>query len=87
MDERKLNPKLVLQDKSQLTYEPDGTPHRMWGLKEDSEKVLGFDVEERLWEVIVEEACRDGEGGERCRELRAFVREVFGWMGSIPRPW
>jgi alpha 1,2-mannosyltransferase len=90
----KLNPSNLLKNKHDVTFEPDGTPHRMWGLKEDVEKMLGYDVERRLWDVITEEACRLDvleKGGEEeretCKRVREYVGEVFGWMESIDRPW
>ncbi|KAH9882484.1 hypothetical protein J1614_000720 [Plenodomus biglobosus] len=83
----KLDPATVLDDKTQPTFEPDGTPHRMWGDKEGMVKMLGYDVERRLWDVIAEEGCRDKQDAKTCGKLRAFVTEVFGWMDSIDRPW
>ncbi|KAF1835341.1 alpha-1,2-mannosyltransferase [Decorospora gaudefroyi] len=81
----KLDPAKVLDD--ERAYEPDGTPHRMWGSKEDMEKMLGYDIERRLWDVVAEEGCREDQGSEKCRKLRNWVGEVFGWMDSIDRPW
>lgn len=90
----KLNPSKLLRNQQDITFEPDGTPYRMWGLKEDVEKVLGYDVERRLWNVIAEEACRLDvleKGGEEeretCKRVREYVGEVIGWMESIDRPW
>ncbi|CAO2647377.1 Nn.00g082990.m01.CDS01 [Neocucurbitaria sp. VM-36] len=83
----KLDPKKVLEDKTQPTYELDGTPHRMWGSKDDMVKMLGYDVERRLWDVIAEEGCREDQESSTCGEIRAHVRKVFGWMDSIDRPW
>ncbi|KAF2023125.1 nucleotide-diphospho-sugar transferase [Setomelanomma holmii] len=77
-----LNPEKVLADKGEITYEPDGTMHRMWGSKEDMEKLLGYDVERRLWDVVAEEGCRLDQGSETCAKIRAYVSEVFGWMGE-----
>jgi alpha 1,2-mannosyltransferase len=81
----KLDPGKVLDD--ERPYEPDGTPHRMWGSKEDMEKMLGYDVERRVWDVVAEEGCREDQGSEKCRKLRNYVGEVFGWMDSVERPW
>lgn len=83
----KLNPATVLDDKTRTTFEPDGTPHRMWGNKENMEKQLGYDIERRLWDVIAEEGCREDQSSGVCGGIRAFVREVFGWMDSVDRPW
>ncbi|KAH8731775.1 mannosyltransferase putative-domain-containing protein [Phaeosphaeriaceae sp. PMI808] len=83
----KLDPGRVLLDKGEVVYEPDGTLHRMWGSKEHMEKILGYDVERRLWDVVAEEACRVDRASEKCRRVGAYVREVFGWMDSIDRPW
>ena len=83
----KLDPAKVLADKNEITFEPDGTPHRMWGSKEDVVRLVGYDVERRLWDVIAEEGCRLDQGSELCEGLRAYIREVFGWMDSIDRPW
>lgn len=83
----KMDPKNVLGDKRQPTFELDGTPHRMWGYREDVERVVGYDVERRLWDVVAEEGCRGDQESKVCGEIRAYVREVFGWMDSIERPW
>ncbi|CBY00266.1 hypothetical protein IAQ61_011200 [Plenodomus lingam] len=84
----KLNPAVVLNDKNMPTYEPDGTPHRMWGnVKEDMIHMVGYDVERRLWDVIAEEGCRDQQDSKICAKLRTHIGEVFGWMDSIDRPW
>ncbi|KAJ4377803.1 mannosyltransferase [Neocucurbitaria cava] len=83
----KLDPRKVLDDKTQPTFEVDGTPHRMWGSKEEMVDLLGYDVERRLWDVIAEEGCREDQESSTCGEIRAYVREVFGWMDSIDRPW
>jgi alpha 1,2-mannosyltransferase len=82
-----MNPAKLLLNKSDITFDVDGTPQRMWGLREDVEKMLGFDVERRLWDVVAEEACRLDQGSEKCKRVRVYVREVFGWMDSVPRPW
>jgi alpha 1,2-mannosyltransferase len=74
----KLDPATVLHNKHKPTFEPDGTPHRMWGKKEDMEKLLGYDIEKTLWEVVVEEGCRVQEKGSVCEELKGYVGEVFG---------
>lgn len=84
----KLDPARVLLDKGEIVFEPDGTMHRMWGgSKEEMEKMLGYDVERRLWDVIAAEACRVDQVGENCRKIGEYVREVFGWMDSVDRPW
>jgi alpha 1,2-mannosyltransferase len=83
----KLDPGKVVRDKAEITFEPDGTMHRMWEDKEHMEKMLGYDVERRLWDVIAEEGCRPDHTSETCSRLRAYVGEVFGWMDSIDRPW
>jgi alpha 1,2-mannosyltransferase len=59
----------------------------MWGTKEEMEKMLGYDVESRVWQTIAEEACRVNQGSEMCQRVREYLTEVFGWMGSIDRPW
>jgi alpha 1,2-mannosyltransferase len=73
----KLDPAQVLQDKHSPTFEPDGTPHRMWGKKNDMEKLVGYDIEARLWNVIAEEGCRGNETSLTCKELRQYVGKVF----------
>jgi len=83
----KMDPAKLLLDKEEITFEPDGTPHRMWGLKEDIVRLVGYDVEERLWGAVVEEGCREDRGSEGCRRLLEWSREVLGWMESIDRPW
>lgn len=83
----KLDPETVLSDKSQPTFELDGTPHRMWGNKEDIVDLVGYDVEDRLWKAVLEEGCRPNQQSRVCNELRAWVGEVIGWMESIDRPW
>ncbi|KAH5571103.1 hypothetical protein HBI24_217740 [Parastagonospora nodorum] len=83
-----MDPSKLLLDTNEITYEAhDGTMHRMWGFKEDMERTLGFDVERRLWDVVEEEACRELESTDKCKRVRDYVREVFGWMESIDRPW
>ncbi|KAF1941193.1 alpha-1,2-mannosyltransferase [Clathrospora elynae] len=74
----KLDPARVLHDKSMPTYELDGTPHRMWGSKEEMSKMVGYDLERGLWDVIVEEGCREHQASRSCSELKQHVREVFG---------
>jgi alpha 1,2-mannosyltransferase len=84
----KLHPARVLTDTMDVTFEPDATTlHRMWGSKEEMEKMLGYDVEERVWQVVAEEACREDQNSEPCQRVRGYLTEVFGWMGSIDRPW
>jgi alpha 1,2-mannosyltransferase len=83
----KMDPGKLLLDEGEITFEPDGTPHRMWGLREDIVRLVGYDVEERLWGAVVEEGCREDRGSEMCRRLLEWSREVLGWMESIDRPW
>jgi len=84
----RLDPETILADNRSVAFEPDGTRHRMWGLGEDVIRVLGYDVEERVWGAVVEEGCwMEREEGEVCRGLREWAGEVVGWMGSIERPW
>jgi alpha 1,2-mannosyltransferase len=81
----KLDPGKVLDDGR--PYELDGAPHRMWGSQKDVERMLGYDVERRLWDVVAEEGCREDQSSEKCMKLRNYVGEVFGWMDSIDEPW
>lgn len=83
----KMDPEKLLVNKEDGTFEPDGMMHRMWGSKEDMERMLGFDVERRLWDVVAEEACRLDQASDKCKRTREYVVEVFGWMDSIDRPW
>jgi alpha 1,2-mannosyltransferase len=87
LDILQMNPAILLLDKNDLMFDTDGTPQRMWGSKDDTERVLGHDVERRMWTVVAEEACRLDQGSEGCRRVREYVGEVFGWMDSVPRPW
>ncbi|KNG47769.1 glycosyltransferase family 71 protein [Stemphylium lycopersici] len=72
----KLDPAKVLDDPR--TFDVDGKPHRMWGGKEAMETQLGYDVEQRMWDVIAVEGCREDEASEQCRRLRSWYKEVFG---------
>ncbi|EUC46171.1 glycosyltransferase family 71 protein [Bipolaris oryzae ATCC 44560] len=72
----KLDPAYVLNDKR--PFDMEGHSHRLWGKKEDMQKQLGYDVEQRMWEVVVEEGCREDARGEKCRKLRGWYRDVFG---------
>jgi alpha 1,2-mannosyltransferase len=83
----KMDPGKVLLDTFDVTFAPEGTKQRMWGIHEDTERILGYDVETRLWDVVAEEACRVDQQSEKCKRVRAYVEEVFGWMESKPRPW
>jgi alpha 1,2-mannosyltransferase len=74
----KTDPARVLTLKGDITFESDGSAHRMWGTKDDMERSLGFDVERRLWGVIEEEGCRVDAGSEACRRIKRYVDEVFG---------
>jgi alpha 1,2-mannosyltransferase len=74
----KMDPARVLMDKRDVTFEKDGSGHRMWGEQEDMERMLGFDVERKLWGVTEEEGCRVDEGSEACLRIRGYVGEVFG---------
>jgi alpha 1,2-mannosyltransferase len=87
LDILQMNPATLLLDKKDVMFDTDGTPQRMWGSKDDTERMLGYDVERRMWTVVAEEACRLDQGSEECRRVREYVAEVFGWMDSVPRPW
>jgi alpha 1,2-mannosyltransferase len=76
----KLDPARVLNDKR--PFDMEGHAHRLWGKKEDMEKHLGYDVEQRMWEVIVEEGCREDGRSDKCRNLRAWYRDVFGSLDT-----
>ncbi|KAL6706344.1 mannosyltransferase [Coniothyrium glycines] len=73
----KLDPKTMLRDKSQTTFEADGTPHRMWGSEQDMVGMLGYDVEKVLWGVILTEACREHVEGETCTAMTQHIADVF----------
>ncbi|USP72954.1 glycosyltransferase family 71 protein [Curvularia clavata] len=77
----KLDPAFVLDDKR--AFDENGSPHRMWGKKENMEKQLGYDVEMRLWDVVVEEGCRANQRSDVCRRLKAWYRDVFGKLDAI----
>ncbi|KAL6173217.1 mannosyltransferase [Exserohilum turcicum] len=80
----KLDPATVIGD-SKL-YEADGSPHRMWGKKENMEKDIGYDIEQRVWEVVIEEGCRENPDGETCKKIRAWYYDVFGRINTSDMP-
>lgn len=79
----KTSPHHILDNKKGQVFDADGAPHRMWGPREDMLQQVGYDVEQRLWDVIVEEGCRSDEHGAKCFELRMFNASVFGVPGVV----
>jgi len=83
----KLSPHHILDNKKGPQYDTNGMPHRMWGPADEMVKQLGYDGEQRVWDVITEEGCRDDTGGEKCGELRSFNATLFGSLATTtPAP-
>ncbi|KAF3054040.1 hypothetical protein E8E11_010129 [Didymella keratinophila] len=74
----KLDPKRILKMDGTEAKTRDGRFTRLWGKVEGIVDMFGYDVERRVWEVVIEEGCRDDIGKETCAELRNYFTEVFG---------
>ena len=69
----KLDPAKVLDDSR--PFDLDGRPHGMW---HDKDNKANYDIEERLWNVVVEEGCRESKTSETCRKLQEYFGKVYG---------
>jgi alpha 1,2-mannosyltransferase len=74
----KLDPKRILKMDGTEARTRDGKYTRLWGKVEGIMDMFGYDVERRVWEVVIEEGCRGADGKETCAELRNYFTEVFG---------
>lgn len=74
----KTDPKAILDDKNQAVRDEKGHWQRMWGPKKDLVHDWGYDIEERLWEVLVSEGCRPDPTHKTCIRLRQYFIDVFG---------
>lgn len=74
----KLDPKRILKMVGTEARTRDGRFTRLWGKVEGIVDMFGYDVERRVWEVVIEEGCRGDDGKETCVELRNYYAEVFG---------
>ncbi|KAF2626594.1 glycosyltransferase family 71 protein [Macroventuria anomochaeta] len=79
----KLNPTRILEMDGTTAKTRSGNYTRMWGDREGVVEMFGYDVERRVWEVIVEEGCRLDEASEVCMKLGEYFAEVFGTVDSI----
>jgi alpha 1,2-mannosyltransferase len=79
----KLDPARVLKMEGSTVRMKNGTSTRMWGPLENSVESFGYDIERRVWEVLVEEGCRVDDKSEGCAELKGHFGEVFGELESL----
>ncbi|KAF2250745.1 glycosyltransferase family 71 protein [Trematosphaeria pertusa] len=82
----KPDPKTILAKDNDPLRDVEGQYQRMWGSLRDMVADFGYDVERRLWEVMVEEACREDTGSETCAQISRYVLEVFGYIESLEGP-
>jgi alpha 1,2-mannosyltransferase len=79
----KLDPKRVLDMSGTTARTHGGNYTRIWGKPEGTIEMFGYDIERRMWEVVIEEGCRvDGES-EECGKLQEYFKEVFGSVDKI----
>jgi len=79
----KLDPSRILKMEGSTAKTKNGTRTRMWGPVKNSIENFGYDIERRVWEVIVEEGCRVDDKSEGCAELKAHFVDVFGALESL----
>lgn len=79
----KLDPAKILKAGSTTAKLNDGNYTRIWGGEKNTIDLFGYDVERRVWEVIIEEGCRLDVQSEHCVELRRYFGAVFGALDSI----
>ncbi|KAF9691184.1 hypothetical protein EKO04_010738 [Ascochyta lentis] len=80
---QRLDPVRVLSIEGSNAVTADGGYTRMWGDLKSLVKMFGYDIERRVWEVVIEEGCRVDAEMESCGKLREFFVEVFGVIDSI----
>ncbi|KAJ4373537.1 mannosyltransferase [Didymella sp. IMI 355093] len=79
----KLDPKRILKMDGTAAKRKDGTYTRLWGEAKGVVRMFGYDVERRVWEVVIEEGCRADDSTETCAELRKYFTDVFGAAGGM----
>ncbi|KAF1363620.1 nucleotide-diphospho-sugar transferase [Lizonia empirigonia] len=79
----KLDPKRILDMPGSNAKTNAGNNTRLWGAVKGVVNMFGYDVERRVWEVVLEEGCRVKEDVESCAGLREYFAEVFGLVDSI----
>ncbi|KAJ8109429.1 hypothetical protein OPT61_g7469 [Boeremia exigua] len=79
----KLDPARVLSMGGTTAKLKDGGYTRIWGGVKGTVEMFGFDLERRVWEVVIEEGCRLDGHAEACVELKKYFVEVFGALDSI----
>ncbi|UPX19786.1 mannosyltransferase [Ascochyta rabiei] len=78
-----LDPAHILSTGGTNAKTSDGKYTRMWGDLKGTVKMFGYDIERRMWEVVIEEGCRDDAELESCANLREFFVDVFGLLDSV----
>lgn len=85
----KIDPGSIFDDSSfgadGPTKDSDGTRRRIWfSNKEETEQFFGFDLEQKVWEVVLDLACRyEGKiqawrsKTKVCSKAREYVAEIF----------
>jgi alpha 1,2-mannosyltransferase len=79
----KLDPERILSYGGTTAKTHGGNYTRMWGGLKGVVELFGYDVERRMWEVVVEEGCRVDKGSDACLGLMDYFAEVFGLVDSI----
>ncbi|KAJ4314761.1 mannosyltransferase [Neodidymelliopsis sp. IMI 364377] len=79
----KLDPGRILSYGGTTAKTHKGNYTRMWGELKGVVELFGYDVERRMWEVVVEEGCRVDRGSDACLGLTDYFTEVFGLVDSI----
>ncbi|OSS46913.1 hypothetical protein B5807_08811 [Epicoccum nigrum] len=79
----KLDPARILTMDGSTAMMKNGSHTRMWGPVRNNIDVFGYDIERRVWEVIIEEGCRLDAASRVCSDLRAHFVEVFGALKSL----
>lgn len=79
----KLDPGRILDLPGSNARLKDGNFTRMWGTLKVNVEMFGFDIERRVWEVVIEEGCRVDAGSAACGELKRYFEQVFGTVDSI----
>lgn len=79
----KLDPTKILEMDGSTARKKDGSYTRLWGNMKGVVAMCGYDVERRVWEVVLEEGCRIHGAGDTCASLRAYYINVFGTVSSV----
>lgn len=79
----KLDPARILDLEGTTARTREGNYTRMWGGVKGNIEVFGYDIERRVWEVVIEEGCRVDAHSEVCMKVRGYFDEVFRLVDSI----